>query len=155
MALTEFLTARLDEDEAIARAAIELAPLPWRKSYGEDGDDRWLDIHGDGGTSVVETESGANGPGLEVAEHIFHHDPARVLREVEAKRRIIGEMVPIFDALEVLHEQEGQAATLPGHSDHASGACCCMPEGHAEEQLLKLLALPYANHPDYQEGWRP
>lgn len=144
MTLTEFVTARLDEDEAIARAAIEIAPLPWQKIYDEDGDDRWLDLRGGGGASVVETESGANGPGLEVAEHISRHDPARVLREVEAKRQIIAHHVQVEADR---GEPTGCAVCHTGNDGWTEGSGLC--------GTVLLLAAIYADHPGYREEWRP
>jgi hypothetical protein len=57
----EFLTARIAEDEAVARALIER--------------DQWHGIHVDGAT--------------EVAVHIERFNPARVLIECKAKRELL------------------------------------------------------------------
>ncbi|MEV8398832.1 DUF6221 family protein [Streptomyces niveus] len=51
--------------------------------------------------------------------------PARVLREVEVKRRMIDD-----------------TWGGPDHEDMWS-------------HHVRLLALPYADHPDFQEAWRP
>ncbi len=58
-------------------------------------------------------------------------DPARVLAECEAKRRIVKAMV----------DHDGYAYGEPSYYD--------VP------LVLELLALPYASHPDYREEWRP
>ncbi|TXS23100.1 hypothetical protein EAO70_04830 [Streptomyces sp. adm13(2018)] len=55
--------------------------------------------------------------------------PARVLAEVDAKRR----------RLELLAD-----AIHRGHDDYDIAT-----------ELLPLEALPYADHPDYQDTWRP
>lgn len=60
--------------------------------------------------------------------HIARHDPARVLAEVAAKRSMIGRI--------------DSHATIMGWD-----------EVHGD--LLRLLALPYADHPDYRDEWRP
>src|SRR6266851_9644248 len=70
--LVVFLNARLRDDEAAARAA---APGPWR---GRDA----------GSWSEVAPAKGT-GPEAADTEHIARHDPARVLREVAAKRAIL------------------------------------------------------------------
>lgn len=67
--------------------------------------------------------------------------PERVLRDVAAKRRIIDEIVPVIDELDALLE-----------SERGSGAYKTSGES---DRLLKLLALLYADHPDYDEEWRP
>ena len=62
-------------------------------------------------------------------DHIARWDPARVLAECEAKRRIIelcGGWVPDRDVSPL-----------------------------AADYILGLLAVPYAGHPDYDEEWRP
>ncbi|MFD8088581.1 DUF6221 family protein [Streptomyces malaysiensis] len=98
--LMEFLRARLDQDEREARR------VPPNQSPAEL-------------RAMVTRESGE--PFLVVASE-------RVLREIDAKRRMIGRI-----------------------SSHA--AVMGWDEVHGD--LLRLLALPYADHPDYREGWRP
>lgn len=124
--LVAFLRARLDEDEAIAKAAT---PGPWTV------DDETLAeaIHGPEHQDVV---SGGRWGGeatvfdTDDAVHIARHDPARVLADVEAKRRIVNERPwPIgrnWDQVRAWHDT-----------------------------TLRLLALPYACHPDYREEWKP
>lgn len=106
LTLADFLSARLDEDEAVARRATEF----------------W---------------AGAAGGQPEVVDHVFRHDPARVLAEVDAKRRIVEE-----------------------HSPHPEvyGDYCPSEDGRYRLDhcpTLRLLALPYAEHDDYREEWRP
>ena len=75
MTLTEFLTARLDEDEAVARAASadpqwggnKCSSYEWEVYAGRDE-----------AVGVMETRS--------AMEFTARYDPARVLAEVEAKR---------------------------------------------------------------------
>jgi len=73
--LTAFLNARLDEDEVAAKAA---ADGPW-KSSGP-----YVDAPGAG--IILQARH------TEDAAHAARHDPARALREVEAKRRLIKEI---------------------------------------------------------------
>ena len=63
VSLSDFLLARIAEDEAVARA------LDWMP--------RWVMAH-----DLVSAPTG-------VTEHIIRHDPRRVLAECEAKRRIV------------------------------------------------------------------
>ena len=143
MTLTEFLTARLDEDEEVARRA---SPGGWR--YGdvesvaggtlydetrriadiiyenpEDHDGYWT-------RHLLEPEADANGA------HIARHDPARVLAEVEAKRRIVEAWVRADEA----------AGSYPGTDAGIEMGL---------HEAIALLALPYADHPDYDPDWKP
>lgn len=82
--LIAFVNARLDEDEAIARATIE--PRRWHRD--SDGNVQDEDARGGGNAYIA---CGPYGRGLADAdaEHIIRHDPARVLREVAAKRALV------------------------------------------------------------------
>jgi hypothetical protein len=96
--LTEFLAARLDEDEAAARSCADNdGNLGWRDSpvQASLGDHtirttgsrpvariREADSRGDESVPRILSPDA-------VAAHITRHDPARVLREVEAKRAIL------------------------------------------------------------------
>lgn len=136
--LVEFLRARLDEVERLAGVAIE--------TYG--GADQWRlrrDTDPDYGTEwrldVGDRSILAGYPSDEdeypfrrsELAHIAEHDPARVLADVEAKRRIVEECKHIIDTH---FSDDFTADTLA-------------------EDCLKLLALPYAEHPDYDPSWRP
>jgi hypothetical protein len=63
-----------------------------------------------------------------IAEHIVRHDPARVLAEVDAKRQIIDWVL--------------EWPMRPHPPSSVDG-------------VLERLALPYADHPDYKDAWRP
>lgn len=91
---------------------------------------------------VGETEE--DGPEVSVAgymawgrnedEHVARWCPARVLREVEAKRRIIDQCE---DSIRVEDEAD------------------CGDRVEAWSLAVRLLALPYADQPGYREEWRP
>lgn len=157
--LVAFLRARLDERE---------------QSLHDAGQGRiaWLTYRNDEGrlsyTTVASGSEDAEGPddewaadGKDLATPASVHvvfDQAHELVEVETKRRIIADLIPVLDSMDHQIGIEGVAATMPGHFDHGDGACggtCHMPEAYARDQLLKRLALPYADHPDYREDWRP
>ncbi|MDQ3577454.1 MAG: DUF6221 family protein [Actinomycetota bacterium] len=148
MDLIEFLNARLDEDE--------YAALPFHcMETGETDEWRCDEVGGavrtvrtpPFGLSDVIAQSDIHAP----AVHIARWDPARVLADVEAKRRTLSEHAPV----------ESGAAT--------GGYLCrvCLNPattgGWAEDwypqthpcQTVRLLALPFAAHPDYREEWRP
>lgn len=136
--LIAFLRARLDDDEQAAHAA---GGAPWT------ADDVPGSIHveararaeqralrGLGFVGSVEREPDR--------QHIARHDPARVLREVEAKRRTLAR----HPGATVADECPGCGAYLDGTWKTPPGALC--PE-------LADLALPYTDHPAYREAWRP
>lgn len=135
--LVQWLRAQLDEDERTAREACKYAEAEWR--LDEDGETvLWwppephiAEKEREKGLTVVSDrwrgqtiESG----GARLAPHIVRHDPARVLREIDAKRRLIGRI--------------NTHATIMGWD-----------EVHGD--LLRSLALPYADRPGYREDWRP
>ncbi|WP_044385912.1 DUF6221 family protein [Streptomyces cyaneogriseus] len=138
--LAQWLRAQLNEDERIARAAGS----GW---YGYDP-----------------TEQIAFVPPEDTA-HIATHSPARVLREIDAKRDLL-------DA----HNGDCSPACRRDHT--FSGSCALRWMGPVEEidgmpwvrnedgrqvpappvttqWTLRLLALPYADRPGYREEWRP
>jgi hypothetical protein len=116
MTLTEFLLARIAEDEAVARAAAGESAYP---HYGD--------------TAAEEVVAMAEGEGcaLEGTQHFARWLPARVLAECEAKRQIV-------EYAEYLAVDPDES----GYSDGTSGR-------GAMERVLRFLALPYADHPDY------
>lgn len=132
--LIEFLNARLDEDETTAQAA---SPGPW----SVDNDAYPEAIHGaDGATPVAGGRWGGEASVFDKDEdalHIVRHDPHRVLADVAAKRQII---------------QNCEWVNLDENRDFSD-----FMAGRAQEArtVLRRLALPYANHPDYREDWRP
>jgi hypothetical protein len=63
--------------------------------------------------------------------------PARILAECYAKRRIIDE-IRIFPDVYSCDAAYNESQ-----------------ECNVSEMTLRLLALPYADHPDYDESWRP
>jgi hypothetical protein len=120
--LAAFLAARLDEDEAAAKAGAYLPGKDWDAAVHGSGRER------DG---VLWDEDHANviawfDDELAAAQHAARHDPARVLREVEAKRKILA----------------SECAPYPRHAPPMT-------------VTLRLLAAVYADHPDYDEIWRP
>lgn len=120
MTLTEFLLARIAEDEADAREADSGRWLPEDKgiTFEWDADD-W---HDDETQARLRADTRAN------QNHIANWHPARVLAECEAKRRIVE-----------MHQRWDGDPNDYGQTEH----------------VLRFLALPYSDHPDYDEAWRP
>ena len=107
--LTAFLNARLDEDEAAAKAAADETAAGWF-------------------TGTVPLASAA---------FIARHDPARVLREVEAKRAILARYAEplegrgLGEQLQLSQEKQGLYFAV------------------------LALAAVWSDHPDYWPGWKP
>ena len=137
MDIVEFLRARLDEDEREAKKCAEMFPSPWEiadrgwrvriyaaevPETGDHAEEGWMRS-----PCVIEVEPDRlhdhEGGLMDRVEHIRRHEPARVLREVEAKRRIV----------DSARMEVGISA--------------------AEDWLLPLLASAYAEHPDYDPAW--
>lgn len=158
--LTDFITARLNDDERIAQDATG---NNWHWKEGEDGNDSddqgpWLmsdHVHhftDSRGTARSYPESvtstwitGAWG-GLNIDDtdkaHIARHDPAHVLRDIESKRAIVAAYM---------------ASGMEFSLHMAAGAPTQARFGamHALEGACRTLAAVYADHPDYQEAWKP
>ena len=126
--LVQFLRARLDEDAALAAEATQETTGRWTARETD-----W------GGGTVVEDDCGAlilpTGHSATQYPHIAHHSPARVLAEVEAKRRTLGRH----------HDFQGWCAGCGNDLTYRTNDC---PE-------LRALASVYAEHPDYRDEWRP
>lgn len=87
MTIVEFLRARLDEDEQAARAADwdRGGVADWHIQPSRDGEPGLFEIYA-GPDPVAGFITDANGI---FAEHIARRDPAWVLADVAAKRKII------------------------------------------------------------------
>lgn len=151
--LVEFLRSRLDEDETAASAAnVKQGDPDWWVSpvlitAGEHYTVR--SCRDSRPIARVQRLDGDEGEpagildGAAVAEHIARHDPARVLAEVEAYRRIVE-----------LHQRDPDWSGWSGDWCRTCGTASEYPTDWPCE-TLRLLALPYAEHPDYDESWRP
>lgn len=133
--LVQWLRAQLDEDERIARAAggkYESGQRWWEDGrFGNDG------TVGDERGSVVVYRTGV---GRQHSAHIARHDPARVLRDINAKRQLLREYTDT--------DKSTNAVPQPDAYD--------MGRLDALEKAVQLAAVPYADRrPGYREEWRP
>ena len=159
--LTEFLLARIAEDEAVARAIMA-------EGYSEG---RWQwDMHRNApyrsalvdehDRVVLPPKDDDVFPSRNVAEHIARHDPARVLAECEAKRRIIAfhESWPVLIQTEPSLELTPETWVAKMTSDIAwlTNAEYVKRFGTDPPTAPMLLAMAqvYADHTDYREEWR-
>jgi len=135
--ITEFYAARLDETEAAAKAAW---PGPWtyETETGGFGPVGWVRVpitQTKGAFTGLTTFTPLGTTDADTCAHIALHDPARVLRQVEAGRKILAEHVP------VRHQGRLMCATC-------LAACTFWPC-----PTLLALAAVHRDHPDWREDW--
>jgi hypothetical protein len=128
--LVRWLGEQLDHDEAVARAAGG----PWRELSAN-----WVVAVPADGTSKGDHRVAMVLVADERA-HIVAHDPARVLREVNAKRQILKM------ADEATRQAESRDYLVNGPAKMM--LTCLQP-------VLLHLATAYADRPGYREEWRP
>lgn len=153
--LIAFLRAQLDKAEAMARATTPvLSPGQWivtRDKHAEDdaplalvqGKDESAGdaiFHEDyvSGREIIVYSAGWQDEAEANLRYIAANDPASVLADVAAKRQII----------------EWLAAELDLPNEPGQGLAAALSDAKAIK-ALKILALPYADHPDYRPEWRP
>lgn len=129
--IIEFLTARLDEDDAMARCAGHGCGRLHEHNAG------WVEVD-------LPDEHNAR-PSYEM-RFIRTHSPERVLREVEAKRRVVGYALGFRAAANSVAGGDLRADIRKDAADMMAATA---------EDALKPLAAVYADHPDYEEAWRP
>jgi hypothetical protein len=112
--LVAFLRARLDDDARLARGGSG-------KEWWEHPKN-WVSTPPLNRVALVVHDGDRN--------HILRHHPARVLREIEAKRKTLDDCEGIIVGW---HHEESK--------DFA-------------RDVLRNLALPYADHDDFKEEWR-
>lgn len=123
--LDEFLLARIAEDKRIATDAASAS-----------GREKW----------TVADLPGYGAPHDRAAEHVARHDPARVLAECSARRRLVLACRDLGPDRAFLGARPEGLADFPlaPTNQHQLAAV-----------TLALLALSYADHPEYRQGWRP
>jgi hypothetical protein len=142
-ALIAFYSARLDEDEAAAKAAAHPSDgrLGPRKQHQPMAGAPYPEgpLRASDGEIVVYDEGR---PSDEEFDHIARHDPARVLREVAANR-----------AVAELHNGSHECSTYDHNGDIDN---CTWIGGWEACSTLRHLAAVYSDHPDYRPGeWKP
>src|SRR5260221_4049863 len=158
MDLAKFLRDRLDEDEAAAREAADGDSGQWFMG------DKW-NVH------RVEQENWQDEPALVCwgnvkpqSEHIARHDPARVLREAGAKRKIVAdaEAQPHYYVdgdtwfscgLAVDPSDPGAEPGSGCADDDRRGRCDCT-RGARADRVRKVFAAIAADHSDFDPAWK-
>ena len=135
--LVEFLQQRLDDFERLAKAATD---GPWK---ADDADYAEAIYAADGYTAVVAGGRWGGEASVfnETADALFiaANDPAYVLADIAAKRRIIE-----------LHKG-GHECSQYDHNGEVDS--CTYSHDFEDCSTLKLLAAPFRSHPDWQPEW--
>jgi hypothetical protein len=141
--LVAWLKRQLDDDERVAREASEPPWVVERASVMHSGPS--ASRHPDGqrlGRTVV-ASVGAWDLGVPTAadaEHIARWDPARVLAEIEAKRRILDDYAILVGAIRRVDDVDGNRLLYARRE--------------ARESDIRWLAQPYTDRPGWREEWR-
>lgn len=149
--LVRWLGEQFDEDERIADAARGQGDGRWHhdSSYPNGY------VYDEHNQPVVYDEST---PSPEEAEHIAAHDPARVLREIEAKRKLLDDhpIVPRDVEPTVINGEEIGGPYYP------FGCATCHTEPDSPEVngfgyclTWKVLASVFADRSGYRAEWAP
>jgi hypothetical protein len=154
--IIEFLTARLDEDEAMALAA----PGNQWVAYTEDSvagasvyDEQWVllyPMHYDH-DEPLSNRPGATGPAYiersrdGLARHVARHDPAHVLADIAAKRAIIAQREQVGLDIAMANADPRRQMNLP----------ILVNVELVLDATIKHLASAYSDHPDYRDEWKP
>lgn len=173
MSLVEFLLARIAEDESVARSLTSTAWVEGIERSGSPG--RWRGI----AAHIVSDATAVDSAGIipddaevlrgsrQAVTHAARHDPARVLAECAAKRRLIEHET----ASRVLHHDTPWAEQFYAKGAHrligqygeviASNPADVealireYSDAVADTPVLRIMALAYATHPDYDTEWAP
>ena len=148
--LVAFLAARLDEDEA---AAYKAAGGLYRGAGGRfGGRPHWSALGHGIVADAADLDRGVVdlGPCIDddaLAEHIVRHDPARVLREIEAGRARLA------------YYQDAQArldriVTHPGEVSSGDEGMW-LGKTAAARMACRHDAAIWGDHPDYRPEWKP
>ena len=143
--LVAFIHARLDEDETVARAAAMDSNN--RGEWTQVDPDRCPGAVNDADGVVVVYDEGS--PDVREAAHIARFDPARALRGVGAKRRILVAL------------NTWEHARLYDGTDENAGPYSCTRDGLTCEcgvldhqlDVLRPMASVWSTYPDYREEW--
>ncbi|MFE6408175.1 DUF6221 family protein [Streptomyces sp. NPDC057837] len=139
--LVRWLGEQLDEDERIVQEALRYVDADWQRDSGENV------VQASGATAAGQqpvdvTADRWRRPMVDspaVVAHVAEHDPARVLREIKAKRQILKM------AEEATQQAESRDYLVNGPAKMM--LVCLKP-------VLLHLATAYADRPGYRGEWR-
>ncbi len=148
--LVQWLPAQLDQEEQTARNAMEHGNGEWTFVDTQGGDHKVVDS---GGYTITGHYDVDAQPWF-AEPHIAEWDPARVLREIDAKRQLL-------DDYEVTARiRDEAAARIKAAGDHPDPKDLdtwdrAQREAAILEGPVKLAASPLSDRPGFREEWRP
>lgn len=147
--IAEFLTARYDEEQRIAEVASVASPH-WRADVAATAlGARMVIVTEEDDFDIAETSVPSNPEAVANAEFIAANDPARVLVDLEAKRGVVRRYREMAAGLaQAEHPLNPANRRAPFEIDMLTVNVT------AFHVVAKLLATPYADHPDYDPAWR-
>lgn len=165
--LAAFLEARLGETEAAAKAwesapwlergeeAVHWRPVGSRNVRYDNGASEHFQAIDVRGTEVMWAEAiqvrwDTNG---ERAAHIALHDPARVLRDIEADRKLLAELAQAADYSDRVFGPVPPRDIAPGEwpAERLRAATQVL----VLERVIRIRAERFSGHADYEDGWKP
>src|SRR5258706_699318 len=142
MDLAKFLNDRLDEAAAAANAVID--------AEGENYEATWFEQSSGvlyvGPGSVEHPLDGLQPMGdSRLTRFIAEHDPARVLRQVDAKRKILNEHSPLhWHPDSPLRCRRCTSVTIDGKMAKLEWPCAA----------VRAVAAVWSDHPDFDPAWK-
>lgn len=130
--LAQWLRAQLDTDVERATTAAEEYGADWyyNDDFGYVLARRERDMVATGSQDFLDRPQG---------EHIAEWDPARVLREIDAKRKVLAE-----------YEQADRYSRTTWGQSNADQS-----RARTLGKVVRLLASVYSDRPGYREEWAP
>lgn len=147
--IVRWVGEQLDTDERILRAAAdELGGLPLGGEWTYDG--QYVLATHERNLVAVGSQDFMS---VEIGRHIKEWDPSRVLREIDAKRKLLILHRPVRRA--DFTESDGSPAgpMVVCHECDANTTDADWPDTPC--WTLRFLAAPYDDRPGYKEDWRP
>lgn len=146
--IVAFIEARLGEDEAVAAAAFN------SQSMWQNNSKTW-EAHDTGNVYLPSDPHpfvvGSWDSDLhEIGIHIARHDPARVLRQVAAMRKIVERYELLSKRLDQFRRQalNGTFSERDRFRRHTTGIRC-----NEARKTVKAFASVWSDHEDYREEW--
>lgn len=150
--LTDFLLERVAEDETVAQSA---------RALQDHGDDRWyVDGPAEKSRKWWVYATGEKFHHEATADHIARHDPARVLAECAARRRVVELHTDCYEECawkygETVYDSGPVVTVLPSRpGDGLMVRRSIATRPAIGCPTLLALAAIHSSHPDFDPAWR-